>query len=141
MSRDEFKKDADVLKRWWPYIVGLAALFWFAIRVASSATSTYDNDIAKKTDLLPILAKLETLSEQVKALTEDVKAYKTADLTYKNDNSADLARYKTDLYTHIKNANKQFEHLNRTIAFYTENYSFDANGKRTIKVIPHNKSN
>lgn len=82
---DQIAKDMAAIKRWWPAVAALFAIIWGIIIVVSSATSTYDNKVAKKEDILPLIIKVDALNENVKILSFEIRGFRL----YKSQDSVD----------------------------------------------------
>lgn len=79
-QEDQIKAIAkEVIKSLWPIILGACALIGLAI----TATSIYDNKVAKKEDVVVLEGKIQTLSNQVADLSVRFNAYKTDDADVK----------------------------------------------------------
>lgn len=121
MSQDEkltkIGNDVSVIKRWWPVIAGIFTVGYILIKIVSSATSTYDNEVAKKTDI-------EKLSKDVMALSKQVADLSNAFYKSKTEDSIDKINIKTDLKADILATNRAVYSIQRKCDAINKNVAF-----------------
>jgi uncharacterized coiled-coil DUF342 family protein len=111
MSNEEQEKmskiaeDIRAIKRWWPVFAACAAGLWFIVKVTMSATSMYDNDVAKKSDIQGLVKRVDILTHDINSLSASFGQYKTTDST---------------LSTRIDQVEKSLTAVKQKISFVTE---------------------
>lgn len=130
-EKEEFsalQKDIKTIKRWIPIIIFTSGIAWGLLKIGSTAQSTYDNTIAKKEDVKRTDDKIDALTALVKSVADKHDA--TLAKAAAADSISKIAKNKVDFLE------KQFKKLSRSVTYYSEHYSFDANGKRHVTIIP-----
>jgi len=136
---DKVSSEVATIKRWWPLVATCVVVALFLIKVTNSVTSTYDNTIAKKTDLLIISNQILVVSNQIKTLSDDFKTYKINQSVTKTIDSAERVKGIKDIDEHLLYADQQINTLikeYKALTGYGENYHYDKRGKRVVTVVP-----
>lgn len=141
MSQDEkitnIEKEVNAIKRWWPVLAACVTILLAVITLTITATSAWDNKVAKKEDISALSDQLKKVSNQVSDISADFKEYKSRTSHERIIDSIDKEKIKKDLLDHIRLANNEYKDvLNRfTQMTYHEQYYFDKNGKRNVTIV------
>lgn len=112
----------ELFKTYWPVLVFLLALMWGAIKLTVSLTSTYDNDVAKKSDIIALGKDVNELSKEVSDLAIRFNAYR-------NQDSSERVQIKNELSNHIQD----YKALKKRIfSSYGERYYYQSGVRKVV---------
>lgn len=109
-------KDVGFIKRWWPVATVIVTLLYGVIVTVHNATSTYDNKIAKKEDIIALSKQVADLSIQVSHLSDGFKVNHIKDSVAVSELGDDLEKHKKFINTQLVKIEKRFY----SFRFYTE---------------------
>jgi hypothetical protein len=124
-------RESNWVKKHWPVILAFCTVFGCAFGAGSGWVS-YNSNLVKKSDLVVLSAKIDTVSRKLDVFTAGAQKHEHA-----QDSVQSLV--KTEADSNRKDINKIKKRL-RLTTYYTEHYT-EKDGVRTVTLEPHGGGN